>query len=229
MLSDSPLSPPRNSVTSSDSLSPISGPLAVVLEETASDDGGLGSGKEVVQPQPLPEPKMSLAAELGVESPPDTPLHENGPNIVVNSNPNNGMGRARVFHADPNAKKPPTIQGKGRVKDHPIPRSRSSAEAEKENNSKPNHKVLAGKSGRISPAMSGGDITVATRRISPTNEPRKPVAKSAAKPMPTTASTATSRAKTFTKPSVLSSNGGGARRVLITSADAPPIGKARKG
>jgi hypothetical protein len=221
MLSDSPLSPPRNSVTSSDSLSPISGPLAVVLEETDSDDGGLGSEKEVVQPQPLGEPKMSLAAELGVESPPDTPLHENkvGPNIVVNSNPNNGMGRARVFHADPNAKKPPTIQGKGKVKEHP----RSSAEAEKENNSKPNHKVLAGKSGRVSPAKSGGDIAVATRRISPTNEPRKPVAKLAAKPMPTTTT------KVFTKPSALSGNGGGARRVLITSADAPPIGKARKG
>ena len=214
MLSDSPLSPPRNSAAS---LSPTSGPLAAVLEEAESDDGGLGSEKDVVQP--LPEPKMSLAAELGVESPPDTPLHEKkiGPNIVAN----NRLGQARVFHLDPIVKKPPT-QGKGKTKEDPIPRPRSSAKAEKENNSRPNQQVLTGKSD-----MSGRNTPAATRRISTTNEPKKPAAKSAAKP---TASTATFRAKTFTKPSVPPINkSGGARRVLITSVDAPPIGKARHG
>ena len=193
MLSDSPLSPPRNSAVSDESLSPTSGPLAVVLEE-AEDDGGLSS-----------------------------PLHDN---IPVNPNSNNGLGKGRVFHPDPNAKKLPTVQEKGKVKEGPIPRPRSSAEAEKENNSRPNQKVLVGKSGKISPATSGGNITAATRKISPTNEPRKPVAKSAAKSMSTTISNTTSRTKTFTKPPV---PGGGARRVLINSVDAPPMGKARKG
>jgi len=209
MLSDSPLSPPRNKAVSDDSLSPTLGSLAVVLEEPASDDGGLGSETEVIQP--LPEPKM-LAAELGVESPPKNEKKV-GPNL------NNGLRRARVFHPDPNMKKP-TIQGKGKekVKEDPIPRPRSSAEAEKENNSRPNQKVLARKSGKISPAMSGGNIA-------PPSEPKKS-AKSVAKSI-STASTVTFRAKTSAKPSVPSSNG--ARRVLITSADAPHIGKARKG
>ena len=212
MLSDSPLSPPRNKAVSDDSLSPTLGPLAVVLEEPVSDEGGLGSETEVIQA--LPEPKMSLAAELGVESPPENEKKA-GPNL------NNGLRRARVFHPDPNTKNP-RIQGKGKekVKEDPITRPRSSAEAEKENNSRPNQKVLAGKSGKISPAMSGGNIA-------PPSEPRKP-AKSVAKSIPT-ASTVTFRAKTFTKPSVPPSNSGGARRVLITSADAPHIGKTRKG
>jgi hypothetical protein len=196
MLSDSPLSPPRNGAVSDDSLSPTSGPLAVVLEEAVDDDGGLGY----------------------------TPLHDN---IPVNPNPtgNNGLGKGRVFHPDPNAKKPPTVQGKGNKEDS-IPRPHSSADEEKENNSRPNQKVLVRKSGKISPAMSGGNIAAATRKISPTNEPRKTVAKSAAKSMSTTISTTTSRTKTFTKPPV---PGGGARRVLINSVDAPPMGKARKG
>ncbi|KAF8806893.1 hypothetical protein BYT27DRAFT_7338870 [Phlegmacium glaucopus] len=223
MLSDSPLSPPRNGAASDDSLSPTNGPLAVVLEE---DDGGeLGSQNEVIQTPP--EPEMSLAAELGVESPPDTPLHEKvEPNIVVNSN--NGLGLGRVFHPDPNAKKPPAAQSKGKSKEDSLPRTRTSAEGEKENNSRSNQKTLVRKSGKISPAMSGGNIA-ATRKISPTNEPRKPVAKSAAKPTSTTASATTSRTKPFTKPSVPPNNSGGARRVLINSADAPPIGKGRKG
>ena len=200
MLSESPLSPPRNGAVSDDSLSPTSGPLAVVLEEAADDDGGLGY----------------------------TPLHDN---IAVNSNPNptdnKVLGKGRVFHPDPNAKKKPsTVKGKGKVKENPVPRPHSSAEEEKENNSRPNQKVLVGKSGKISPAMSGGN-TATTRKISPnTNEPRKTVAKSAAKSMSTPMSTTTSRTKTITKPPV---PGGGARRVLINSVDAPPMGKSRKG
>ena len=198
MLSDSPLSPPRNSAISDDSLSPTSGPLVAVIEEDVDDDGGLGC----------------------------TPLHDN---IAVNPNPtgNHDFGKGRVFHPDPNAKKPPKVQGKGKVKDDPIPRPRSSAEDEKENNIRPNQKVSVGKSGKISPATSGGNnAAAATRKISPTNEPRKTVAKSASKSMSTTISTTTSRTKTFTKPPVPS---GGARRVLIGSVDAPPMGKARKG
>lgn len=224
MLSDSPLSPPRNSAASDNSLSPTSGPLAVVLEE--DNDGGLGSENEVTPP--LPEPEISLAAELGVESPPDTPLHEKKvePNIAVNSN--NGFGLGRVFHPDPKAKKPSTAEGKGKLKEGPVPRARTSAEGEKENNSRSNQKILVRKSGKISPAMSGGNMAT-TRKISPTNEPRKPVAKFAAKPTSTTASTTISRTRTLTKPSVPPSNGGGARRVLINSVDAPPIGKGRKG
>ena len=200
MLSDSPLSPPRNSAVSDDSFSPTSGPLAVVLEE-ADDDGGLGS----------------------------IPLDNN---IAINAAPTSsyGLGMGRVFHPDPNAKKPPTVQGKGKrkAKEDPIPRPHSSTEAEKENNSKPNQKVLVGKSGKISPAMSGGNIAAASWKISPTNEPGKAVTKSATKPTSTTSiSTTTSRTKTFTKPPVT----GGARRVLINSVDAPPSmrNKARKG
>lgn len=219
MLSDSPLSPPRNSAASDDSLSPVPRPLAIVLEKT--DDDGLGLKNEVAQPQP--EPMMSLAAELGIESP-DSPLNEKvAPNIVAN--PKNGLRSQRVFHLDPNAKKLPAAQGKGKA--NPIPRSRTSAEGEKENNSRLNQKALVGKSGKISPAMNGGNIGV-TRKISPTNEPRKAVAKSAVKPV-STVSTTTSRTKTFANPSVPPSNGGGARRVLINSVDAPPIGKGRKG
>lgn len=196
MLSDSPLSP-RNSAVSDDSLSPTSGPLAVVLEEAVDDNGG----------------------GLGY-----TPLDDN---IVVkpNSTGNSSLGKGRVFHPDPNTKKPPTVQGKGNFKKDLIPRPRSSAEEEKENNNRPNQKVLVGKSGKISPAMSGGNIAAANPKISPTNEPRKTVAKSAAKSMSTTISTTTSRTKTLTKPPV---PGGGARRVLINSVDAPPMGKARK-
>lgn len=226
MLSDSPLSPSRNGTVSDDSLSPTSSPLAIVLEEP--DEGGLGFENEVVQP--LPEPEISLAAELGVESPPDTPLHEKmaESNIVVN--PNDGLGQGRVFHPDPNAKKPPTVQGKGKVKEDPVPRGRTSAEGGKENNSNLHPKILVGKSGKISPAMSGGNNVAATRKIPPRNEPKKPVAKSAAKPTSTTGSSATSKPKFFTKPPVPPSSGGGARRVLVNSADAPPImGKGRKG
>ena len=167
MLSDSPLSPPRNNAVSDDSLSPTSGPLAVVLEEAADDGGGLGC----------------------------TPLDDN---IAVNANPI-------------------------------VPRPSSSAESEKENNrdSKPNRKVLVGKSGKIPPAMSGGNVAAAaTRKISPANEPRKTVAKSATKSMSTTISTTTSRTKPISKPPA---PGGGARRVLINSVDAPPMRKARKG
>ena len=214
MLSDSPLSPPRNSTVSDDCLLPAPGPLAVVLEE--ANDSGLGSRSEVP-----PEPEISLAAELGVESPPDTPLHEKkvGANAVVN---HNDLGQGRVFYPDPKAKKPLPDQGKGKAKEDAIPRPRTSAEGEKENNSRPNQNIFTRKSGNISPAL-GGRNTTTIRKTSPTKAPRKPVVKSAAKP--TTASTITSKTKTFTKqPSVPLRSGVAARRVLINSADAPPIG-----
>jgi hypothetical protein len=63
--------------------------------------------------------------------------------------------------------------------------------------------------------------------LSPTSGPlaRKTVAKPAAKSMSKTISTTTSKTKTSTKPPVPR---GGARRVLINSVDAPPMGKSRK-
>jgi hypothetical protein len=63
--------------------------------------------------------------------------------------------------------------------------------------------------------------------LSPTSGPlaRKTVAKPAAKSMSKTNSTTTSKTKTSTKPPVPR---GGARRVLINSVDAPPMGKSRK-
>ncbi|KAF8159368.1 Afadin and alpha-actinin-binding-domain-containing protein [Crassisporium funariophilum] len=222
MLTDSPLSPPRHGSAADDSLSPTSSSLEVVSEEVEDHDLGYAIFPSVPQPQP----QMSLAAELGVESPPDTPLQEKKvePNVIAPVP--FAMGRGRVFHADPNAKKSIAVQdkGKGKAKAESAPRARTSAVGEKENSSK--QRTAVGKAGKISPSMGNVGAAATTRKAS-TNPVVKPAVK--ANPAPSSAAGLTSRTKTLTKPPVSSGNSNGPRRVLINSVDAPPIAKGRKG
>ncbi|KAF8972768.1 Afadin and alpha-actinin-binding-domain-containing protein [Flammula alnicola] len=225
MLADSPVTP-TNLLGSDISLSPTSGPLESVAEEP--DDGGLGYitgalNDAVHLPQ---EPEMSLAAELGVESPPDTPLQEKKvePNVAP---PRPIFGRGRVFHLEPNSKKPRSSADKGKAKAEPAPRARTSALGEKENSN--TKKAPSGKAGRVSPALPGGNAA-APRKVSPTGNAGKPAPKVLPNAAPASSlAVGTSRTKPPAKPPLPPIAGGGPRRVLINSADAPPIGKGWKG
>ncbi|KAJ3506379.1 hypothetical protein NLJ89_g6903 [Agrocybe chaxingu] len=215
MLADSPVTPP-NGFLSNISLSPSCGPLEAVAEEP--EDGGLG-------PMPQQEQRqMSLAEELGVpESPPDTPLQEK----KVETNVAAPVPRRRAFFPEAQMKKPLTAAKKGKEKAEPATRARTSAVGEKENNQslKP-AKAPSGPSGKVSPVFPLSNATGATKKVSPAGA-NKPAPKPVLKPPPALSTTGGgSRAKVPPKPSM---NGGGPRRVLINSVDAPPIGKGWKG
>ncbi|CAA7265145.1 unnamed protein product [Cyclocybe aegerita] len=214
MLADSPVTPP-NGFLSNTSLSPSSGPLEAVAEEP--EDGGLGPIPPQLQRQ------MSLAEELGVpESPPDTPLQEK----KVEANVAAPLPRGRVFFPEAQVKKPLTTVEKGKAKAEPTARARTSAVGEKENNQslKP-AKAPSGRSGKVSPVPPLSNATGAAKKVSPAGA-NKPAPKSVLKAPPASSTAGGSRAKVPPKPSM---NGGGPRRVLINSADAPPIGKGWKG
>jgi hypothetical protein len=227
MLGDSPLTPSLHMANPDNSFSPTLGVLETVAEELAEDDlGGYKYGHQ--------EPQMSLAAELGVESPPDTPLQEKRvePNVVapvpVVVAPANLFNRQRVFHHPDSVagKKTNTFsaaeKGKAKAVDvAPATRApRTSALGEKENsNSKEKKKPLGLTGNAAGPA----------RKVPPTGKPinSSKTAKSTIAPTPSAAS---ARARGPIKPPASSlPGGGGPRRVLINSADAPPIGKGWKG
>lgn len=224
MLADSPLTP-ANGLTMDSDVSHTSGPLESVPEEL--DDGGLGyiTNAPIIQ-QPS-QARMS-ATELGIDSPPETPLQEKkvAPNVVAPAPAQPIFGRTPVFYPDPNAKKGPTAAEKGKAKADPGPRTRTSAVSEKENNN--SKKAPPGKSGKISPANAGAPVP---HKMAATVNSSKPVAKASLKPASTATSMATTSRASRTsslKPPVPPIAGGGPRRVLINSAEAPAITKARK-
>jgi len=227
MLGDSPLTPSLHMANLDNSFSLTPGALETVAEELSEDDlGGYKYGHQ--------EPQMSLAAELGVESPPDTPLQEKRvePNVVapvpVVVAPANLFNRQRVFHHPDSVagKKTSTFsaaeKGKAKAVDvAPATRApRTSALGEKENNnSKEKKKPLGLTANAAGPARK----VPAGKPISSS----KTAGKSAVAPTPSAAS---AKARGPIKPPASSlPGGGGPRRVLINSADAPPIGKGWKG
>lgn len=234
MLGDSPLTPSLNMANPGNSFSPTPGALETVAEELAEDDlGGYKYGSR--SPDGQQEPQMSLAAELGVESPPDTPLQEKRvePNVVapvpVVVAPANLFNRQRVFHHPDSVagKKTNTFsaaeKGKAKAVDvAPVNRApRTSGLGEKENsNSKEKKKPLGLTVNAAGPA----------RKVLPTGKPAsssKTAGKSAVAPTPSATS---AKARAPIKPPAPSlPGGGGPRRVLINSADAPPMGKGWKG
>ena len=235
MLGDSPITPSLNMANPDNSFSPTPGALETVAEELAEDDlGGYKYGSHF--PDGQQEPQMSLAAELGVESPPDTPLQEKRvePNVVapVVVAPANLFNRQRVFHhPDSVASKKTNAfsaaeKGKAKAVDvAPATRApRTSGLGEKENsNSKEKKKPLA----------LTGNVVGPARKVLPTAAGGKPTSsnKTAGKPtVAPTPSTTSVKARGPIKPPASSLlGGGGPRRVLIGSADAPPIGKGWKG
>jgi len=227
MLSDSPLSP---NGSPNESTSPSSGPLEVVTEESYEYDAGYGFGygnelfpskpAEEPQYQQPQEPEMSLAAELGIsESPPDTPLQEKKPlpNVVPEAAP-----PPRVFYRESSARKKPfTAAEKGKAKaSEPVSRPRTSALGEKENsNTKARIKgTSSNKPDKVSGASAAPKPPIVTAKTS-----IKAVVKAS-----TQSTSGTSRQRLTTKPPIPPAASTGPRRVLVNSADAPPIGK-RKG
>jgi len=230
MLGDSPLTPSLNMVDPDNSFSPTPGGLETVTEELAEDDlGDCKYGKQ--------EPQMSLAAELGVESPPDTPLQEKRvePNVIAPAPvvvaPVNLFNHQRVFHHPDSvtSKKTNTFSAaeKGKAKAVAVVSAtrapRTSGLGEKENNNSKEKKK---------PSSLTGNAAGPARKVLPTGASKptssnKTAGKSAAAPTPSAAS---AKARGPIKPPASSlPGGGGPRRVLINSADAPPIGKGWKG
>lgn len=177
------------------------------------------------------------ATELGMDSPPDTSLQEKkvaSVNVAPMQAPLLPMfgGRGKVFYPDPaaNAKKALNAVEKGKARAvEPGSRTRGGV-SEKENSSK----VTTG--GRRSSKASPANVAPMSRRAtSAVVGGGKPMARVGVKsaPLPTATSTmnvTTSRARPATKPvTAPPAPGAGPRRVLITSADAPPIVKGRRG
>ncbi|KJA23480.1 hypothetical protein HYPSUDRAFT_137499 [Hypholoma sublateritium FD-334 SS-4] len=215
MLADSPLTP-ASGPTPDTVLSPTSGPLEAVAEED-EEDGGLAyiaTALDYKASHPTRDTRMS-ATELGMESPPDTPLQEKKVASVNVAPPPVFAMRGKVFHPEPGAgaKRPLSAadKGKGRATE-PVAWGRSSGVGEKENSS------AKRRSAKASPSNAA---PVVRKAVSTTG---KPVFRA---PAPTATSNVTSRSRPVVKPGPPVA--GGARRVLVTSADAPPIVKGRRG
>ena len=221
MLADSPLS-----INLSHVLEGNSSGLGVVREEDESG-GGLGYGSASLLPPAPQEEQMSLAAELGVESPPDTPLQEKKVERNVQIKGGALPGKGRVFFPEPkkSTSVAPSTVAKGKAKAEAPPfntgaRGRMVLEKENSDNSK---STKATKTGKISPP---GPIKASTGPV----ESSKKAAD--AKPNPSTSSKAAfgaGRGRVSKAPPILAGRGGGPRRVLVDSADAPPIGKGWRG
>jgi hypothetical protein len=217
MLADSPTSINLSHVVEGDS----SG-LGVVREEDESG-GGLGYGSASLLPPVPQEEQMSLAAELGVESPPDTPLQEKKVERNVQIKGGALPGKGRVFFPEPKKSTSiaPSTVAKGKAKAE-VPKSnagtrgRTVLEKEKENsdNSKSTKATVTGK---VSPPT--GPV-----------ESRKKAAD--AKPNASTSNKlafGAGRGRVSKAPPIPAGRGGGPRRVLVDSVDAPPIGKGWRG
>ena len=217
MLADSPLTP-AGGPTLDTTLSPTSGPLEAVAEEDEGD-GGLAYIANALDFKRPPQDTRMSATELGMESPPDTPLQEKKVTSVNVAPPPPApvfVTRGKVFFPEPAAaaKRPLSAvdKGKGRTTEQAA-RGRSSGVSEKENSS------VKGRVTKISPA----NVAPVVRKAAPTQG--KPVFRA---PAPAATSNVTSRPRPTVKPGPPVASGG-PRRVLVTSADAPPIVKGRRG
>ncbi|KAF9466164.1 Afadin and alpha-actinin-binding-domain-containing protein [Collybia nuda] len=209
LLGNSPNSP-DGAGTSGDS--DVSSLLQPVTEE---DEIDLGFGQIPTYSQ---EPQVFLAAELGIASAPESPLQEKKlePNVTtrkITTAVEVKTAKGRVMYTDSNrftAKE----KGKGKATTETAnaqTRIKTSAAVEKENTAK-SSKGSTTKS-RVSPP--GLEITE-----------MKKVAKPPSKP---SAGVTGSRARLLAKLPPPSKTGGGPRRVLVDSVEAPIIGKGWKG
>lgn len=216
MLADSPASISLSHVVEGDS----SG-HGVVREEDESD-GGLGYGSASLLPPAPQEEQMSLAAELGVESPPDTPLQEKKVERNVQIKGGALPGKGRVFFPEPKKSTsiaPSTVaKGKAKAEAPPInasTRGRTVLEKENSDNSKSTKATVTGK---VSPPIKASTGPV---------ESSKKAAD--AKRNASTSALSAGRGRVSKAPPIPAGRGGGPRRVLVDSADAPPIGKGWRG
>lgn len=193
--------------------------LQPVVEE---DEAALGFEEIPKVPVPVCPLQSSLAAQLSVEFPPESPLQEKklepnvGARLSADVDAAKVTATGRVFHPDP---KRLSANEKGKPKATSMnaqSRVRTMAAVEKENtNMKPGGKVFSAPSGgsKISPSCSGaGGIKKAAA-----------VKQSA----PPTGGTSASRARLTAK--LLPQNKGGPRRVLVDSIEAPMISRGWKG
>ncbi|KAF4611199.1 hypothetical protein D9613_007132 [Agrocybe pediades] len=258
MLNDSPLSPDGMlNASTSPSSGPLGMVSEESLEYDDRYGYGYSHGKNELFPSNSPpeepqhhqpqEPQMSLAQELGIsESPPDTPLQEKKP--LPNAQPQ----PPRVFFRESSAKKPYSAAEKGKGKAvEPVARSRTSTAAaaaagkaaaagEKENNdSKGKAKTKttsssssSNKHGKVSPGTAGASTASGTSGAT-AKAPPGGTGKTSIKAVVKASTQSSTRQRMTTKPPVPPANSGGSkgpRRVLVDSADAPPmIGKGWKG
>jgi len=214
MLGNSPDSP--DGLTGRDP--DVSNFLQPVAEEDEAILLGFQKVLKVTAPTLAPQEQISLAAELGVESPPDTPLQEKKlvPNVVVQHVAVARLGKTtangRVFYPDPKR------QEKGKAKTTALAvntqsRVKTLAAVEKENSiMKPNGKGPGGASKVSPPGLGAGEVKKAVA-VKP---PVKPVA-----------GTSMSRARLAAK--LQQQSKGGPRRVLVDSVEAPAVGKGWRG
>ncbi|KAG5644872.1 hypothetical protein DXG03_007513 [Asterophora parasitica] len=210
MLGNSPNSPEAIGTASESEISSL---LQPVVEEDS--DSGF---EDLLGVPSHPPPPMSLAAELGVsELHLESPLQEKKlePNVAIRSTAAT-TAKGRVFHP-PDAKRL-TTKEKGKAKALPVVnapngRVRTSGGVEKENSGM---KVQERKE----------RVFTAPTRISPpgADDKMKKVAKPPPKP---TAAVSSSRAPLVAK--LPPPGKGGPRRVLVTSDEAPPVGKGWRG
>jgi hypothetical protein len=214
LLGNSPNSPDGMGASDTSDLSSL---LLPVVEE---DENALGFEEVPVFIQATsirPQPQMSLAAELGVESPPESPLQEKKlePNLANRQVATIGVktAKGRVFHPGPKrltAKE----KGKGKATTGTTigpARIKTSAAVEKENSTT-----------KFSEGISS---TINTLKISPPALETKKIAKPPLKPV---VSMSSSRARSVAKLPP-PTKAGGPRRVLVDSVEAPAIGKGWKG
>lgn len=216
LLGNSPNSPDGAGASSG---SDLSGLLQPVAEE---DENILGFEEipAVAQGPVRSQPQMSLAAELGVESPPESPLQEKKlePNVAtrqVTTTAGTKTVKGRALYPDPKrltAKE----KGKGRATGGTTstqPRVKTSAAVEKENTKSSRETSNVTGVSRISPPGLG---SIETKQV--------------AKPLPKPAAgISSSRARLIAKLPPAAKTGGGPRRVLVDSVEAPVIGKGWKG
>lgn len=216
LLGNSPTSPDGAGASSD---SDLSGLLQPVAEE---DENILGFEEvpTVAQGPVRSQPQMSLAAELGVESPPESPLQEKKlePNVATRqatTTAETKPAKGRALYPDP---KRLTAKEKGKGKatggtTSTQPRVKTSAAVEKENTkSSRGTSNITGVS-RVSPPGIG---SIETKQVA--KPPPKPAA-----------SISSSRARLIAKLPPAAKIGGGPRRVLVDSVEAPVIGKGWKG
>ncbi|EAU90393.2 hypothetical protein CC1G_00777 [Coprinopsis cinerea okayama7 len=179
---------------------------------------------------PVSEPPLTLAQELGVsESPPDVPLQERKEANVAQAPTRTTMKGRALF---PDARKPAVStrdKGKSRAGTATFATSsttqrKTSGTLEKENDR--DAKKGKGGGGKISPVFKAPSTKESTSRSSAgktagASKTAKPTASSAAK-----ASAAGSVRTSSAKP--MSSVGGGPRRVMLDSAEAPPVARSRR-
>ncbi|KDQ26523.1 hypothetical protein PLEOSDRAFT_159560 [Pleurotus ostreatus PC15] len=232
-LADSPGSPtsPGQAISSSDS----SGQLGVVVEEDEEDD-------LFPRIDPAPQPQMSLAAELGIaesdEEEEKTRMGRESPlmDMQVDSHP--PTKKKVALH--PNPQRSRVDKGKGVAT---VTTTRRTVEKEKENKNTAESSKARLKDKKRAPAGPPGTDTerptkvVKVTKSTPGVSRPDIVKKVAAKPSGSTSArtnaadskkaSSSSRTVSQVRP-VAGGRSTGPRRVLIDSAEAPPMAKSRK-